>query len=195
MKARRASIKRETKETSVSATLDIDGSGRVSVHSGVAFVDHLASSFAKHAMINLELSAKSNDGIIHHLVEDMAITLGQGIDEALGTRERITRFGHASVPMDESLAEATVDLVKRPYYKLDLGLRRTKIEEVSREDLEHFIQSLLQNLNCCAHLAVRYGSNDHHKVEAAVKSLGVAFRHSAAPDKRQKGAPSTKGLM
>ena len=117
------------------------------------------------------------------------------VDEALGDRGGIARFGHASVPMDESLAEASVDLVKRPYWRLDMPIKRSSIEDVSREDLEHFFQSLLQNLNCCVHLAVRYGENDHHKVEAAIKSLAVAFRAASSADRRQEGAPSTKGSM
>ena len=121
--------------------------------------------------------------------------IGNSIDEALGNRAGVTRFSYASVPMDESLAEASVDLVKRPFYKLTLSIKRTKIEDVSKEDLEHFFQSLLQNLNSCIHLTVKYGDNDHHKVEAAIKSLAVAFRNASTLDKKQKGIPSTKGSM
>ena len=139
--------------------------------------------------------AKSKDNIVHHLIEDTAITIGNAIDEALGNRIGVTRFSYASVPMDESLAEASVDLVKRPFYKLTLSIKRTKIEDVSKEDLEHFFQSLLQNLNSCIHLTVKYGDNDHHKVEAAMKSLAVAFRIACSKDSKQKGIPSTKGAM
>ena len=97
--------------------------------------------------------------------------------------------------MDESLAEASIDLVKRPFWKLTLSIKRNKIEDISKEDLEHFFQSLLQNLNSCIHLTVKYGENDHHKVESAIKSLAVAFRYAASMDKKQKGIPSTKGSM
>jgi imidazoleglycerol-phosphate dehydratase len=97
--------------------------------------------------------------------------------------------------MDESLAEASIDLVKRPYYKLKLHTKRSKIEDMSQEDVEHFFQSLLQNLNSCIHLTVKYGDNDHHKIEAAMKSLAVALRVAASIDKKQKGIPSTKGTM
>jgi len=97
--------------------------------------------------------------------------------------------------MDESLAEASIDLVKRPYYKLKLQIKRSKIEDMSQEDIEHFFQSLLQNLNSCIHLTVKYGDNDHHKIEAAMKSLAVALRAAASTDKKQKGIPSTKGAM
>ncbi len=146
-------------------------------------------------MVDLTVKAKSNDNIEHHLIEDTAITIGAAIDKALGNRSGITRFSYASVPMDESLAEASIDLVKRPYYKLSLSMKRAKVENISREDIEHFFLSLLQNLNCCIHLTVKYGENDHHKVESAMKSLAVAFRTASSVDKKQKGIPSTKGAM
>lgn len=195
MAPRKASIKRNTKETSVSVSVNLDGSGKTSIKTGINFLDHLIISFGKHGMMDLKVDAKSNDGIEHHLIEDTAITMGQTIDKALSSRSGITRFSYASVPMDESLAEASIDLVKRPFWKLTLSLKRNKIEDVSKEDLEHFFQSLLQNLNSCIHLTVKYGDNDHHKVEAAIKSLAVALRYASSLDKKQKGIPSTKGSM
>ncbi|QDI89131.1 imidazoleglycerol-phosphate dehydratase [Candidatus Nitrosopumilus sp. SW] len=195
MKKRSSKIKRETKETDVSVAVNIDGTGKTSVSTGVNFVDHLITAFGKHAMLDLAVKAKSKDNIVHHLIEDTAITIGNAMDKALGNRVGVTRFSYASVPMDESLAEASVDLVKRPFYKLTLSIKRTKIEDVSKEDLEHFFQSLLQNLNSCIHLTVKYGDNDHHKVEAAMKSLAVAFRIACSKDSKQKGIPSTKGAM
>ncbi len=195
MTPRKASIKRNTKETSVTVSVNLDGSGKTSIKTGINFLDHLIISFGKHGMMDLKVDAKSNDGIEHHLIEDTAITMGQTIDKALSSRSGITRFSYASVPMDESLAEASIDLVKRPFWKLTLSLKRNKIEDVSKEDLEHFFQSLLQNLNSCIHLTVKYGDNDHHKVEAAIKSLAVALRNASSLDKKQKGIPSTKGSM
>ena len=195
MASRKASIKRNTKETSVSVSVNLDGFGKTSVKTGINFLDHLIVSFGKHSMMDLKIHAKSNDGIEHHLIEDTAITLGQTIDKALSSRRGITRFSYASVPMDESIAESSIDLVKRPFWKLTLLIKRSKIEDVSKEDLEHFFQSLLQNLHSCIHLTVKYGDNDHHKVEAAIKSLAVAFRIAASMDKKQKGIPSTKGSM
>lgn len=195
MEQRKASITRDTKETSVKVVVNIDGDGKTAINTGITFLDHLIVSFGKHGMMDLEVNAKSNDDITHHLIEDTAITIGQTIDKALGNREKITRFSYASVPMDESIAEASVDLVKRQYFKLTLLIKQGKIEGISKEDLEHFFQSLLQNLNCCIHLTVKYGDNDHHKVEAAIKSLAVAFRNSSAYDKKQRGIPSTKGSM
>ena len=192
---RKNSLKRTTKETAVSVSVDIDGNGKTSINTGINFLDHLITSFGKHSMIDLKVQAKSKDGIEHHLIEDTAISIGECIDKALGNRTGITRFSYASVPMDESLSEASVDLVKRPFYKLTLSIKRSKIEDVSKEDLEHFFQSLLQNLNSCIHLTVKYGDNDHHKVESAIKSLAVAFRIASSKDRKQKGIPSTKGAM
>lgn len=193
--ARKGTINRKTKETSISVSVNLDGTGKTSVRTGINFLDHLIVSFGKHSVMDLKVNAKSNDDIIHHLIEDTAITIGSTIDKALGNRSGITRFSYASVPMDESLAEASIDLVKRPYYKLTLLIKRNKIEDISKEDLEHFFQSLLQNLNSCIHLTVKYGENDHHKAEAAIKSLAVALRIALSKDKKQKGIPSTKGKM
>ena len=195
MAQRKASINRSTKETTISVSVNLDGQGNTSIKTGINFVDHLITSFGKHGMMDLKVNAKSNDGIEHHLIEDTAITIGLAIDKALGSRKGITRFSYASVPMDESLAEASIDLVKRPFSKLTLSIKRSKIENVSKEDLEHFFQSLLQNLNSCIHLTVKYGDNDHHKVEAAIKSMAVAIRNAVSNDPKQKGIPSTKGAM
>ena len=195
MKARKSSLNRKTKETTISVSVNLDGSGKTSIKTGINFLDHLITSFGKHSMMDLKVNAKSNDNIEHHLIEDTAITIGLAVDKALGNRSGITRFSYASVPMDESLAEASIDLVKRPFSKLTLLIKRNKIEDISKEDLEHFFQSLLQNLNSCIHLTVKYGENDHHKVEAAIKSLAVGFRIAASFDKKQKGIPSTKGSM
>jgi imidazoleglycerol-phosphate dehydratase len=195
MKARKSTLNRKTKETTISVSVNLDGSGKTNINTGINFLDHLITSFGKHSMMDLKVNSKSNDKIEHHLIEDTAITIGLAIDKALENRSGITRFSYASVPMDESLAEASIDLVKRPFWKLVLSIKRNKIEDVSKEDLEHFFQSLLQNLNSCIHLTVKYGENDHHKVEAAIKSLAVAFRVASSYDKKQKGIPSTKGSM
>ena len=195
MTIRKSKIKRETKETSVSVSLNLDGSGKTSVDTGISFLDHLITSFGKHAMLDLAVKAKSKDKIEHHLIEDTAIAIGLSIDKALGSRIGITRFSYASVPMDESLAEASLDLVKRPYSKITLLVKRNNIEGISKEDIQHFFQSLTQNLNSCVHVTVKYGDNDHHKIEAAIKSLAVAVRNASLKDKKQKGIPSTKGAM
>ncbi|MGI0070279.1 MAG: imidazoleglycerol-phosphate dehydratase HisB [Nitrosotalea sp.] len=195
MKSRISRIVRKTKETEVSVTINLDGNGKISVKTGLPFLDHLIISLAKHAMFDLKLSAVSKDGIDHHLVEDAAIALGNAIDKSLGNRAGIVRFGYASVPMDESLAESSLDLVKRQYHKIELSLVRNQIEGISKEDLEHFFRSLAQSLDSCIHISVKYGENDHHKIEAAIKAFAVAWRTAASLDKKQKGIPSTKGVM
>jgi len=195
MTIRKTKIKRETKETSVSVSLNIDGSGKISVNTGISFLDHLIISFGKHSMLDLTVQAKSKDKIEHHLIEDTAIAIGSSLDKALGSRIGITRFSYASVPMDESLADASLDLIKRPYSKITLLIKRNSIEGISKEDIEHFFKSLTQNLNACIHVTVKYGNNDHHKIEAAIKSLAVAFRNASLTDKKQTGIPSTKGAM
>jgi imidazoleglycerol-phosphate dehydratase len=195
MKSRTSKIKRTTKETDVTVSVNLDGQGKTSVATGISFLDHLITAFGKHSMMDLQVKSKSVDKIEHHLIEDTAITIGSAVDKALGNRSGIVRFSYASVPMDESLAEASIDLVKRPYSKISLSLKRSKIEDMSKEDIEHFVQSLIQNLNSCIHLTVKYGENDHHKIEAAIKSLAVALRMSSSIDKKQKGIPSTKGAM
>lgn len=195
MKSRLGRINRKTRETEVSVNVNLDGSGKISVKTGISFLDHLITSLGKHAMFDLKLSAASKDGIAHHVIEDTAIALASAMDSALGSRSGITRFGYASVPMDESLAEASLDLVKRAYHKIELGIERNQIEKISKEDLEHFFCSFAQNLNACIHVTVKYGKNDHHKIEAALKAFAVAWRIAASYDKKQKGIPSTKGAM
>jgi imidazoleglycerol-phosphate dehydratase len=193
--SRRARIERVTKETAVTVQVNIDGTGKTSVRTGLSFIDHLITSIGKHAMIDITLTGKSNDGIVHHLAEDVAIALAQTIDKALGDRQKITRFGYAVIPMDEALAYVSIDLVKRQYQKVELKLTRDSIEGMPREDLEHFCRSLVQNLNACTHVIVHYGDNDHHKVEAALKAFAVALRMATGIDSKRKGVPSTKGAM
>lgn len=195
MKSRTTRINRKTKETEVTIEVNLDGKGEISIKTGLTFIDHLITSLAKHAMLDLKLNAKSIDGIDHHLIEDVAIALGNSMDLSLGNRSGIVRFGHSSVPMDESLAEASLDLIKRQYQRIDLSIQRNQIEGISKEDLEHFFRSLAQNLNICAHITVKYGENDHHKIESAIKAFAIAWRNAATRDEKQKGVPSTKGAM
>lgn len=186
---------RNTKETSIKVEVNIDGTGLVNIKTGYPFIDHLVSTFGKHSMTDINLEAKSNDEISHHLIEDVAITIGQAINNALSDRTKISRFGYATIPMDESVAVSSIDLVKRQYSKLSLGLARKEVEGIPKEDLEHFVESLLQNINGCIHVYVEYGDNDHHKIEAAMKAFAVAFRMAAKIDPKQTDIPSTKGVM
>jgi imidazoleglycerol-phosphate dehydratase len=133
--------------------------------------------------------------LVHHCVEDLAIGLGEAVNKALGTREGIKRFGNAAAPMDCSLAFAAVDLVKRPYFKIDLKLRGKKVENMQTEDISHFFESFATSLGSNVHIYVEYGSNDHHKAEAAVKALALSLRQAVTLDPRRKGVPSSKGTI
>jgi imidazoleglycerol-phosphate dehydratase len=192
---RTAKTERITKETSITAEVKIEGSGKVNVKTSLPFIEHLITAIGKHGMIDINLIAKSNDGIIHHLIEDISITLSQAIDKALGNRSRIARFGYAIVPMDESLAYVSIDLVRRQFCNIQLKLSRDSIEGIAREDLEHFVISLAQNLNACTHIIIEYGENDHHKIECAIKAFAISLRMAANIDRNLKGVPSTKGTM
>jgi imidazoleglycerol-phosphate dehydratase len=192
---RKARIERITKETAVNVYVNLDGTGKTDVKTRLSFIDHLITSIGKHAMIDITLNGESKDDILHHLAEDVAIALAQSIDKALGDRTKITRFGYALIPMDESLAYVSIDLIKRKFYNMQLKLTRDSIEGIPREDLEHFARSLVQNLNACTHMVVNYGENDHHKVEAALKAFAVALRMASNIDSKRKGVPSAKGAM
>jgi imidazoleglycerol-phosphate dehydratase len=192
---RTAKIERTTHETLVNVNINIDGSGQTLVKTDLPFIDHLITSFGKHSMIDINLKAETKDGIVHHLIEDASIALSLAIDKALADRLQITRFGYSLVPMDECLSYAAIDLIKRQFHNIQLKLTRDIIEEVSREDLEHFVLSLVQNLNACTHIMVQYGDNDHHKVESAIKAFAVALRMAVSIDRKRVGTPSTKGAM
>jgi imidazoleglycerol-phosphate dehydratase len=192
---RTAKMERITKETSVTVEVKVEGSGNINVKTTLPFIDHLITSIGKHSMTDINLMAKSNDGIVHHLIEDISIALSQTIDKALGNRSQIVRFGYAIVPMDESLAYVSIDLVKRQFCNIQLKLTRDSVEGIAREDLEHFVMSLAQNLNACTHIIIEYGDNDHHKIECAIKAFAISLRMAASIDKKMEGVPSTKGTM
>lgn len=184
---------RTTTETEVSTWVDVDGSGRAEVDTGYSFLNHIISSLARHSRFDITLRAVSRDNITHHTIEDAAISLGAAISGALGERSGIARFGHAIIPMDDSLARASVDLVKRPYRVVELSLDVDATEGIPREDMVHFFTSLLDNMAACVHIRVEYGCNDHHKIEAATKALAAALRIAVSPD--DASVPSTKGSM
>lgn len=190
---RKDEVYRKTKETEVKVAVNLDGEGKISVSTAVPFLDHILASLATHSLIDISASVKGD--LEHHLVEDLAIGLGDALNKALGTREGITRFGNGAAPMDCSLAFAAVDLVKRPYFKIDLKLRGKKVEDMPTEDIVHFFESLAIALQANVHIFVEYGSNDHHKAEAATKALALALRQATALDPRRKGIPSSKGVI
>jgi imidazoleglycerol-phosphate dehydratase len=192
---RTATLRRTTSETTISINVNLDGDGRAQIVSGLKFLDHLITTFCKYSLVDIEAEVKSHDSILHHLIEDIAICIGQGLDKALGERDRIMRFGYAIVPMDDSRSNSAIDLVRRQFSKFELKLERNEVEGMAKEDIEHFFRSLLQNLVACTHILVEYGKDDHHKLESAMKSFAIAFRNASAIDQRRKGLPSTKDMM
>lgn len=190
---RKSQIIRKTKETNITAEVSIDGTGESKAKTGIKFLDHMISSLSKHSMIDISL--EGNGDLVHHLVEDVGIVLGEAIGKALGNRAGIARFGSATVPMDDSLAYAAVDLIKRPYSVLELKIDKDGIEDIPAEDIYHFLQSFATSLQANIHVLVQYGQNDHHKVEAGLKALAVSLRQACAIDPRRKGLPSLKGKM
>ena len=190
-----AHLERRTTEVSIKVEVNLDGSGKSNIKSNISFLDHLIISFARYSKIDINLISNSEDQINHHLIEDIGIVLGQTIDKALGERERISRFGYSLIPMDESISKVAVDLIKRPHYHLDLKLERELIENISKEDIIHFFQSFVSNLNCCVHIVVEYGTNDHHKIEATMKAFAIALKIAMKIDPTNEEKPSTKGMM
>jgi imidazoleglycerol-phosphate dehydratase len=186
-------IRRKTRETEVVARVNLDGVGNVEVDTSVAFFDHLITSFATHSLVDLVARVKGD--LKHHAIEDLAIGLGEAFNKALGSREGITRFGYCAVPMDEALAFAAVDLVKRPYAVIDLKLRGKKVEDMATEDIVHFFETLATSMCANIHVWTQYGGNDHHKTEAAVKALAISFKQAISLDPRRCGVPSSKGVI
>jgi imidazoleglycerol-phosphate dehydratase len=191
--SRTASRHRVTRETDVTVTLDLDGSGAATVSTGVGFFDHLLTSFAHHGMFDLEVATKGDlDVDDHHTVEDTALVLGEAIAEALGDRSGITRFGDAAVPMDEAVARAVVDAGGRPYAVVDLPLRTDRIGALTTQNIPHALEAFARTAGFTMHLSAT-GENDHHIAEAAIKALARAVRAAVAIDPRREGIPSTKG--
>jgi imidazoleglycerol-phosphate dehydratase len=189
---RSSQLRRSTAETEVSVKVEIDGTGKCSCDTSMKFLNHMIASFSTHSLIDITVSARGD--LRHHIVEDVAICLGKTIDQALGKRSGIRRFGDAIVPMDEALSMASVDLVRRSHSHVELGLKRHAIEDVASEDLVHFFDSLITNINCTAYVRVLQGDNDHHRVESSFKAFAVAFREASEIDERREGnIPSSKG--
>jgi imidazoleglycerol-phosphate dehydratase len=190
---RTAQIARETAETKVRVALDLDGSGRAAVATGVGFYDHLLSSLAHHALFDLEIEASGDLEVDdHHTVEDVALVLGEALSEALADRAGIARFGDAAVPMDEALARVAVDVGGRPYGLIELQLSSERIGNLATQNLPHALESLTRAAGITLHLSAA-GRNDHHVAEAAFKALGRALRAAVEIDPRRHGVASTKG--
>jgi imidazoleglycerol-phosphate dehydratase len=192
---RRVRVTRRTRETDVTVRLDVDGSGQASVSTGIGFYDHLLSSFAHHGLFDLEIRATGDLEVDeHHTVEDVALVTGAALAEALGNRAGIRRFGSASVPMDESLATAAVDLGGRPYAVIDLPFRAERAGQLPLQLVEHALEAFARTAGATLH-CTGSGRNDHHLAEAAFKALALAMRTACEADPRRADVASTKGVL
>lgn len=191
---RRAEMSRKTGETDVTVRIDLDGSGAGDIVTGLGFLDHMLSALAKHSGIDIALQA-SGDTLVddHHTVEDCAIVLGRSLDEALGDRFGIVRFGHAYAPLDESLSRAVVDLSGRPWAEVAVPFSRETIGDVATENIIHFLRSFANEGRMALHVDLIRGDNDHHKAESAFKAMAQALRDAVAL--RGSDVPSTKGVL
>lgn len=197
MKIRRATVERKTGETSITVSLDLDGSGKWQVETGLGFFDHMLSHIAKHGVFDLDLRAKGDLHVdAHHTIEDVGIALGQAFSEALGDRAGIVRAGSAYMPLDEALAFAAVDISGRPYAVLDLQLLGREVGGLAPDLFPHFLESFAASLGANINVRVLSGVNDHHKAEAAFKALARALDAATRIDPRRGGdIPSTKGVL
>ena len=186
-------VSRKTKETSVEVRINLDGSGKASVKTSIKFLNHLLSSFAKHGCFDLSIKARGD--LEHHVAEDVMIALGGALERALGTKASIRRIGDATVPMDDALVLAAVDLSGRAYTKIEAKFAKKKLADLSSDLIEHLLQTLAMNGKLNLHVQVLRGRNDHHKAEAIFKALGVALAEAVSKELRRKGIPSTKGMI
>ena len=188
-----ASLRRQTRETDVSVRVALDGTGEASISTGVGFYDHLLTSLAHHSLIDLRIEARGDLEVDdHHTVEDVALVLGAAVAAALGDRAGIRRFGDASVPMDEALATAVIDVGGRPYAVIDLPFRGERIGALSTQLIEHALEAFARTSGATLHVRGT-GRNDHHLAEAAFKALARALRSACETDPRRSGVASTKG--
>lgn len=192
---RTAQLKRETGETDISVDLTLDGTGRTEIDTGIGFLDHLLSALTRHGRFDLSLTCRGDLEIDdHHTVEDCGIALGSAIDQALGERRGIVRFGSAYAPLDEALARAVVDISGRGGAHVSLDLYRESIGTISTENIPHFIDSMARNAGITVHVDVLKGENDHHRAEAAFKAFALALRQAFAQT-GDDAVPSTKGVI
>ncbi|WP_137179060.1 imidazoleglycerol-phosphate dehydratase HisB [Roseomonas sp. AR75] len=194
---RRAEIVRATSETDIRLSVDLDGTGRAEVATGVGFLDHMLTALARHGMLDLTVAAKGDLHIDdHHTTEDVGIVLGQAIRQALGDKRGIRRFGQCLLPMDEALAEAAIDISGRPFLAWSVPFARPKIGSFDTELVEEFFRALAFNAGITLHVTLKAGSNAHHVAEACFKAVARALRMAVELDPRAAGAiPSTKGML
>ena len=194
---RTAEVVRNTKETQIRVFVDLDGTGAAKVATGIGFYDHMLDGFARHSGIDIEVETKGDLHIdMHHTVEDTGIVLGQAVAKALDGFKGIRRFGHAYIPMDETLTRCALDLCNRPYLIWKVQFARPKVGEMDTELFKEFHHAFALNLGACVHLETLYGENSHHIAESGFKALARALRQAVELDPKTGGAaPSTKGVL
>jgi imidazoleglycerol-phosphate dehydratase len=195
--ARRAKVTRRTKETAITATVDLDGIGAYEVATGVGFLDHMIEQLARHSLIDITLKAEGDLHIDqHHTTEDTGIALGQAVAQALGDKKGIARYGSAYLPMDETLTRVALDVSGRPFLVWKVEFTRSKIGEMDTELFREWFQAFAQHAGLTLHVETLYGENSHHIAETCYKALARALRQAISLDRRQQGrVPSTKGQL
>jgi imidazoleglycerol-phosphate dehydratase len=195
--SRTAEIERNTKETQIRVRLDLDGVGRSKIATGVGFFDHMLDSFARHGGFDLDVETRGDLHIdMHHTVEDTGIVIGQAFNRALDGFKGVRRFGHAYVPMDETLTRCAIDLSNRPYLVWRVKFSRPKVGEMDTELFKEFHHAFAMHAGACVHLETLYGENSHHIAESGFKALARALRDAVEVDPKTLGqAPSTKGVL
>jgi len=195
--SRRATVERTTKETRIKVTVDLDGTGRYEVKTGVGFLDHMLEQLSRHSLIDLSVEAEGDLHIdFHHTTEDTGIAIGEAVTRALGDRKGIQRYGHSYVPMDETLTRVAIDLSNRPYLIWKVAFTRDKLGDMDTELFKEWFQAFSQSAGATLHVENLYGENNHHIVESCYKALARSLRAAVEIDPRKADAvPSTKGVL
>ena len=194
---RKASINRNTKETSIKVDINLDGTGKASITTGIGFLDHMMEQIAKHSLIDIDLKAKGDLHIdLHHTTEDSGIALGEALKKALGDKKGIKRYASATIPMDETLSRVSLDLSNRPYLVWNVRLAVEKLGEMDTELFKEWFHAFSQSAGITLHVENIYGDNSHHKIESCYKGLARALREAVQVDQRAENIiPSTKGTI
>ena len=196
MPSRKATVLRETAETKISLSVDLDGTGRCDCQSGVGFLDHMLHLLAKHSLVDLEVRCEGDLHVdAHHTTEDIGICLGSAVRQALGDKRGIRRYGHCVLPMEETLVTAAIDLSGRSYLVFNAPIAAAKIGEFDSELVEDFWQAFASNALCNLHVLLHHGRNSHHIAEAIFKGIARSLRDAVEIDPRQSGVPSSKGTL
>lgn len=194
---RTGKIERKTTETSISVGLDLDGTGQYEIDTGIGFLDHMLEQLSRHSLIDLKVAAEGDLHIdAHHTTEDSGIAIGQAMAQALGDRKGIARYGHATIPMDETLSRVAIDLSNRPYLVWKVNFTQDRLGDMDTELFKEWFQAFAQAAGATVHVETLYGVNNHHMVESVFKALARALREAVEIDPRKADAvPSTKGVL